>query len=1428
MADSISIKSIIDNFDYKLFIGKNIKDPGKDVKELPPLHSKLNSFIELGKDNQRYSIVLSGLKFTRKLYEPGLIEAEVTIKPEKKEAPSFQDVEDLFAMRQVELKVVDFQKTAAKDTSEKETTIAKNYYIYMINPQLVPNSSGAMEMYVKLTIHSYDKLMAIDKYCKAFTAQKLSSEILKSEFPYFGLPESMVSAEIANLQNLKYTKDKEYVEMIQPYLVQYNESFYDFLARTANRCGEFLYFEDGKLTLGLPQNDTEKIESFANVTMQGYTSGPIDVNYYSYDSVKDDANIPGNLNYDVIEKDKAGFPKDTFKPNPQFNDSLACDEYIFPLENDKYNNLKRELGFRTAGETATTMALRLATAVANHDEGNPLAMLAKDGVKVGTDTANAAILMGYSDNDEKDKLKEKWEGKANKAEHYNDSRLVEFSSLDTKGWLTHDFYTKIRKQEAKQHKRIICIDMGTNYTPVKLGDRIQISGLEGDYIVIQVNLIGNMMWQHNYRKFDPTDQSTDRYTDRQSEVIYAIPVDGGMVVPPVGPMPMIRKSGPQTAYVTDNGDKKYQGRVRIAYPWQATNESKRLEMYAAETAVKSAEQAQTKIENDLTDILLKLRGRLEVKDELEKLREKSKDLILVIEELETEKKKNVEEMAEKAYAMKVPVVDGKKKNISFKEYGDRCRYLELEQRNKIIDEIIALLKNHGNLDNALQDLADQAKELYKKETEAKTNVEKAKADVKDKADKLAKRAEEWNKEVGKSATPYIRVAMPMATTGGGAYFMPCKGDEVLVNFDDDNVERPYVVGSVYSKNTLAPGEGLDKYIKNYLQKRSPMTLMSPNGQHISFVAPSDGWKFFQAFSPALKTLQTYIPALKGKDLKWGGLKDLNGGIYMGDRYGMYELSLSSHDRKVKINSPFGNVEIGAFTGITINAPNGDIKIRGKNVSIEAGNKLTLHSGTNIKDSRSAKEAAKALLKTAAKTALDNTVGNVLSLKLVDMTLVRNIYEVFLRPIDGTLNLKSNNFVMLEAGKGKAQVPLDRYAPSYQAKLGVQDQVKQKIYAKMGAYIKLIDSKVSNLQKEYLKLKKVAFAKKAAYEKMMAACWGNNNYPNVIAPVWSKTLEAGDNSFTKINPAGFADGTLSQWLSDNITQANLKGEAGTFWKVPGHPRTNIVDTLKGYIVPVVDDYGLAIVKLHLKAKEIQTLFTDADKVEINESVLNLVADNEGHVPDDEDTQWIDNTFKNTIYDTGNNDNLISAFFTSWTDRYGADDPNNNNFMVSADKDSKDDPLYDTLLIRRKMIAKFLYNLSHDDNNKVGIAPNESYSKHFAVCYTSNNATEDAFLKKKWSHVASLSAKAPGMKDSILDGLCSFGEFFGINNTVKSVFDKDAPYGGWAHQVWNDKNGQILFSSEKGTTYALDKGTMKKLDLYSLSTPKMIKDILKAIK
>jgi len=41
------------------------------------------------------------------------------------------------------------------------------------------------------------------------------------------------------------------------------------------------------------------------------------------------------------------------------------------------------------------------------------------------------------------------------------------------------------------------------------------------------------------------------------------------------------------------------------------------------------------------------------------------------------------------------------------------------------------------------------------------------------------------------------------------------------------------------------------------------------------------------------------------------------------------------------------VNLNAFQGISIEAPNGDIEIKGKNVSIEASNRLSLSSGENI-------------------------------------------------------------------------------------------------------------------------------------------------------------------------------------------------------------------------------------------------------------------------------------------------------------------------------------------------------------------------------------------------------------------------------------------------------------------------------------------------
>jgi hypothetical protein len=49
-----------------------------------------------------------------------------------------------------------------------------------------------------------------------------------------------------------------------------------------------------------------------------------------------------------------------------------------------------------------------------------------------------------------------------------------------------------------------------------------------------------------------------------------------------------------------------------------------------------------------------------------------------------------------------------------------------------------------------------------------------------------------------------------------------------------------------------------------------------------------------------------------------------------------------------------------------------------------------------------------------------------ALPLTNVEFLRYLTQVFLRPIDGTMLIKSRKYMLLEAGKGKAMVKADRY------------------------------------------------------------------------------------------------------------------------------------------------------------------------------------------------------------------------------------------------------------------------------------------------------------------------------------------------------------------------------------------------------------------
>lgn len=269
-------------------------------------------------------------------------------------------------------------------------------------------------------------------------------------------------------------------------------------------------------------------------------------------------------------------------------------------------------------------------------------------------------------------------------------------------------------------------------------------------------------------------------------------------------------------------------------------------------------------------------------------------------------------------------------------------------------------------------------------------------------------------------SPWIRMSTPFAIEGGGMYFEPATGTEVLVDYVGGNIEHPYIVGQLYSGNFAAPdGERV---------------ISSAEGQQIIMKDAGNSAGFISGLWGANEYLTKLFSGWKKCEANF---KDVAGSMTFKDRYGLYSVKLSSADRLISIKSSFGDVKIGAFTGISISAPNGDVKITGKNVTIKAGNTLSITSGskipeiiTDIEKKKPFRVRAGEAIKGGFKSLFDasTTVGAAMGFlgEKIDLSLLRVITEAIVKPTAGTLKLKSFRYLTLEAGTGEVNIPRRGY------------------------------------------------------------------------------------------------------------------------------------------------------------------------------------------------------------------------------------------------------------------------------------------------------------------------------------------------------------------------------------------------------------------
>ena len=567
-----------------------------------------------------HNVTLLRLKYKKKVYEPCEILAELTIDGISRQS----DVINAFLNQKVDLEVE--YKTA--DNKTKSLIVATNYFVYKVRPVYDVKSTSSMT--VELGIYSADKVMTLDKYSRAYTAKKLYTDILLKESEKFHLNDdncTKLSSLVANhTQLLKYKVDETVSqtsgvtesevaysdELRIPYIVQYNESFYQFMVRASNRFGEFLYFENGKLNLGMLPSDTNyyKRDADGNIVQENGEDAVIDwasdaasyaVKRRYYESVLSEGIEVEDRAYNYADHEKSS-ESNSYVPSSdkRYNiDSVPADEWTDMKLNKKFYTTQADLWqeelryhalgltFRNLGFTALSdfllhlladSALQAWTyATFGHNFNHTMMHDNYDPVKDNDDQVSDPNFKPFATYDGSSHLG------TNLKKLGSDGDIINFTNL---------FYPLIRKKEKEIGEQAVWLDFGDTFTPIKLGDKMRVDGT--DYVVIQIE--GSYDVLQKYDVVKETKDGEDSYHVKMKDVVEdkllvsAIPVltlDSSTVdsrslsessgndawtttlpVPPALPDVLIRDARPQVAFVVQTTDPESLGRIRVRYPWQ--------------------------------------------------------------------------------------------------------------------------------------------------------------------------------------------------------------------------------------------------------------------------------------------------------------------------------------------------------------------------------------------------------------------------------------------------------------------------------------------------------------------------------------------------------------------------------------------------------------------------------------------------------------------------------------------------------------------------------------------------------------------------------------------------------------------------------------------------------------------------------------------
>ena len=187
------------------------------------------------------------------------------------------------------------------------------------------------------------------------------------------------------------------------------------------------------------------------------------------------------------------------------------------------------------------------------------------------------------------------------------------------------------------------------------------------------------------------------------------------------------------------------------------------------------------------------------------------------------------------------------------------------------------------------------------------------------------------RDEGANELKWARVAMPSSGSGWGHYFLPEVGDQVLLVFEQGNIEKPYVIGCIPKDNDKILRKSVDE--DNQYKK-----IVTKNGNTIYFEDNKEG--------EGEKDKIKLVTAGEAHRIELDNEKKV---ILVSDKDGKNHIQMKTEAGEMEITAEKKlTIKVGDSIEMIMNGSNGTVQLKSSKLKIETSGNINVNSNGAVK------------------------------------------------------------------------------------------------------------------------------------------------------------------------------------------------------------------------------------------------------------------------------------------------------------------------------------------------------------------------------------------------------------------------------------------------------------------------------------------------